>query len=386
MPCSECKARNLLKTNKAVIYKRNPFTIKLTWECEENTQPCSLGIDVGSKIASMSVTTSVKELLSCNIVLRNDIMELISSRAANRRSRRYRKTRNRQIRVLNRIHTKKKGWLPPSVKHKLTTHIQMVERIGKLLPISSIRIECAIFDVKNELIDENYFNTVREYVINRDGYKCCGKSGCKNKDFEVHHIETRKTGGNSPNNLITLCKECHNNYHTGVLKLKHKRQKSYKHESFMSMIRHQLVENIKTKYNDVEVVYGNQTSKIRTSLGLSKQHYNDAFCISGNLNAIRTSHYFIFRKVRRHNRMLHKHTISPNGTRKLNKCEYKIFNFRLFDKVIYNNLPYYITSRRTRGAFIIKDIFWGNKKDLTCKKLKFVESACGYVLGHEPKI
>ena len=25
----------------------------------------------------------------------------------------------------------------------------------------------------------------------------------------VHHIESRKTGGNAPNNLITLCETCH---------------------------------------------------------------------------------------------------------------------------------------------------------------------------------
>ena len=37
--------------------------------------------------------------------------------------------------------------------------------------------------------------------------------------LNVHHLESRKTGGNSPDNLITLCKTCHNMYHQGLISL-----------------------------------------------------------------------------------------------------------------------------------------------------------------------
>src|SRR6266699_2908506 len=53
------------------------------------------------------------------------------------------------------------------------------------------------------------FWNVREYVLFRDGHTCkwcLGKSG--DKIFNVHHIESRKTGGDSPDNLITLCETC----------------------------------------------------------------------------------------------------------------------------------------------------------------------------------
>ncbi|MDR1542085.1 MAG: HNH endonuclease [Clostridiales bacterium] len=41
---------------------------------------------------------------------------------------------------------------------------------------------------------------------------CHGRKGCKNPILNVHHIETRKIGGDAPNNLITLCEDCHNGY------------------------------------------------------------------------------------------------------------------------------------------------------------------------------
>jgi hypothetical protein len=38
MPCKPAKARHLLEENKAKVVKREPFTIQLLWNCEENTQ------------------------------------------------------------------------------------------------------------------------------------------------------------------------------------------------------------------------------------------------------------------------------------------------------------------------------------------------------------
>lgn len=55
----------------------------------------------------------------------------------------------------------------------------------------------------------------------RDEHKCQHCKG-KSKDpvLNVHHIESRKTGGDSPSNLITLCKTCHKEFHKGNIKLK----------------------------------------------------------------------------------------------------------------------------------------------------------------------
>jgi len=49
MPCKPAKAKHLLRDGKAKVIKRTPFTIQLLWDCEENVQPITLGVDAGSK-------------------------------------------------------------------------------------------------------------------------------------------------------------------------------------------------------------------------------------------------------------------------------------------------------------------------------------------------
>jgi hypothetical protein len=48
MPCKPAKARHLLDAGKAKVESLFPFTIRLMWDCEENTQPVTVGIDKGS--------------------------------------------------------------------------------------------------------------------------------------------------------------------------------------------------------------------------------------------------------------------------------------------------------------------------------------------------
>ena len=114
MPCKEAKARKLLKQNKAKIAKREPFTIQLLFECENQIQNITLGVDAGSKHIGLSATTEKKELYAADVELRNDIVELLSTRRENRRTRRN-KLRYREPRFNNRIHSKNKGWFAPSV-------------------------------------------------------------------------------------------------------------------------------------------------------------------------------------------------------------------------------------------------------------------------------
>ena len=44
---------------------------------------------------------------------------------------------------------------------------------------------------------------------------CHGKS--KDRVLNVHHKESRKTGGDSPANLVTLRETCHDLHHTGKI-------------------------------------------------------------------------------------------------------------------------------------------------------------------------
>ena len=49
MPCTETKAKHLLKADKATVIRREPFVIQLKFECGNRTQAITLGVDAGAK-------------------------------------------------------------------------------------------------------------------------------------------------------------------------------------------------------------------------------------------------------------------------------------------------------------------------------------------------
>lgn len=211
------RVRRLLKAGIAKVVKRCPFTIQILKTSKTYKQEVTLGVDAGSKHIGLSATTVKNVLFEADVTLRTDVSKNISARRENRRARRNRKTRHRKPRFNNRVHGKQKGWLAPSVRQKVDCHLTMVEKVHKILPVTKIVAEVASFDIqkiKNPNIsgkeyqqgEQAGFWNVREYALFRDGHKCqcChGKSG--DHVLNVHHIESRKTGGNAPNNLITLC-------------------------------------------------------------------------------------------------------------------------------------------------------------------------------------
>lgn len=383
------KVRRLLKNNKAKVVKRCPFIIQLLYETGSIVQDISLGIDAGSKYIGISATTKENELYASNVELRNDIVDNISTRRQYRRSRRNRKTRYRKPRFNNRVKSKKKGWLAPSIKQKIETHVRVVDNVTKMLPISRIIVECASFDIQKiknpEIHNEQYqqgdqlgFWNVREYVLFRDNHTCqyCkGKSG--NKILNVHHIESRKTGGDAPNNLITLCEYCHKKYHEGKIKLPEKIKRGVKFNDaiFMGIMRWGFYNQIKEKYNNVSMTYGYITKNTRIMNNLPKEHYVDARCISGNPLAKPLVYYFYQKKVRCHNRQIHKAKILKGGIRKNNQAKYTVKGFRLFDKVLYKGIECFIFGRRTSGSMDIRRLD-GTKisAGVTYKKLKLLET------------
>ena len=63
MPCTNVIARLLLKAGKAKVKRKEPFTIKLTYETTNYIQELTLGIDTGSsKIGSAVVNEKVGEV------------------------------------------------------------------------------------------------------------------------------------------------------------------------------------------------------------------------------------------------------------------------------------------------------------------------------------
>ena len=390
MPTTPQKARKLLKNGKAKIYKREPFTIQLLTQTGESKQEISLGIDAGSKFVGISATTEQEELFSAEYKLRNDIVDLLSTRRQSRRTRRSR-LRYREARFQNR--KKNKGWLAPSIQHKIDSHINIVSMIHSILPISKTIVETASFDIQKiqnpEISGKEYqegnklgFWNVRGYVLFRDNHTCqhCkGKS--KDKILNVHHIESRKTGGDSPNNLITLCETCHNDYHKGKIELKVKRGQSFKDTTFMGIMRWSFYEQLKSKYVNISMTYGYITKNTRIENGLEKSHRVDARCISGNPLSKPSKYWYYIEKKRCQNRQIHKINILKGGKKKLNQAKYIVKGFRLFDKVNYNNQECFIFGRRSTGYFDLRTLEGVSiHKSANCKLLKLLEQRNGLLL------
>lgn len=205
------KVRRLLKEHKAIVVKNVPFTIQLLYETTEFVQPITLGVDSGYKYVGLSATTETKELYAEEVTLRTDVVNLLASRREARGTRRDIHTRYRPPSYNNRGIDD--GWIAPSVRQKIESHVNAIENVHEILPVSLVRVEVASFDIQKiknpDIFGVEYqqgeqlgFWNVREYVLWRDNHKCqCCKGKSGDKRLNVHHIESRKTGGNAPNDL-----------------------------------------------------------------------------------------------------------------------------------------------------------------------------------------
>lgn len=279
------------------------------------------------------------------------------------------------------------NWLPPSITNKINSHLYIIDQLHKILPITQIIVEVASFDIErikeklfetNQIDDElDYltFQNIRAFVLYRDRYLCqhCkGKS--KDKKLEVHHIESRKTGGNSPNNLITVCSVCHKKHHDSNSLFQFTRGSSFRDATFMNILKSRIVKLLREKYRNVKLTYGFQTSYTRNLIGLEKEHYNDAFCIAGYTSATKLKYFYKIVKTRCHNRKIHLSKFIKGGIRKRNQASFEVFGFRLFDKVDFQGNECFIYGRRERGAFEIRKLDGETiKAGVTYKKLKLVE-------------
>lgn len=385
--------RRLLRDGKACVVKRTPFTIKLNYQTTTYVQEVILGIDAGTRHIGVSATTNSKELFSSEVVLRKDIVDLLSTRREQRRTRRDR-LRYRKARFDNRKREDK--WLAPSVQNRVDAHLKVIRNVHKILPIAKTTIEVAQFDaqlIKNPNIrsvdyqrgEQMGFWNVREYVLARDGHKCQHCHG-KSKDpiLNVHHLESRKTGGNAPNNLITLCETCHKDYHKGKFELKIKRGTLLRDAAVMNIMRWSVYEKARQEFENVHLTYGYITKNTRIQNGIVKTHAADARCISGNPLVSPLPFYYLQKQIRRHNRQIHKENILKGGKKKANQSPYRVKGFRLFDKVKYNGVECFVYGRRANGSFDIRKMD-GTKvhAGISFQKLKLLEVRKNFLITKE---
>lgn len=320
------KVRILLRKKLAKVVQAKPFTIQLLYDSDTYIQPSTLGVDSGYLNIGYSTITEDKELVSGEVKLLQGMKERLYERSMYRRNRRQR-LRYRAPRFNNRVSSKKQGWLAPSIKHKLDSHIRFIEKIRQLIPVRNVIIEVANFDIQAlkdagiegtayQMGEQMGFWNLREYILHRDGHKCQNPN-CKNKSKEpilrIHHIIYRSEGGtDAPDNLITLCDKCHTpaNHKKGKFlydwMIEGHKVKKFKDSTFMSMVRWRLVNYLKEQLNcEGNHTYGYITKNHRINLGLEKTHYNDAFCIAGGTTQLRVEPV-IYQQIKRNNRSLEK--------------------------------------------------------------------------------
>ena len=117
-PCTPCIARKLLEAGKAAIYRQYPFTIVLKKAVTANPEPIELKLDPGSKVTGIALVQGQKVVFGAELTHRGQAIKMsLESRRAVRMGRRARHCRYRQARFLNR--TRPKGWLAPSLAHRV---------------------------------------------------------------------------------------------------------------------------------------------------------------------------------------------------------------------------------------------------------------------------
>ena len=331
MPTNEYRARRLIRSGKATIYKYRPFTIKLTVREDGYNQPIEYCCDTGYQHIGISIKSHKHEYVNEQRDLLKDETEKHNDCRKYRRARRNRKTRYRKARWNNRKDNLIcKDGFAPSIRNKRDIHVQLFKMYYDVMPITNVTFEMGQFDPQllkaiedNKPIPEGTdyqqgeqygYSTLREAVFSRDNYKCicCGKSAIKDGIIlKIHHLGYRiGDRSNRMSNLATVCSNCHtskNHKEGGKLYDLKPKLKRFKGATFMTMVRYSMWDKLKIVARDVNLhmTYGAMTKLKRKQLNVKKSHSNDAYCM-GDFHPKHRADFKNYQKKRRNNRILSK--------------------------------------------------------------------------------
>ena len=305
-PCSPTIAKKLLRAGKAAVFRQYPFTIILKKAIDlKEIKQCQLKLDPGSITTGIAILQGNKLIWAAELFHRGQqIKDALLSRRSLRKGRRARKTRYRQPRFLNR--TRVKGWLPPSLEHRVLTTMTWIKRLVKLCPINSIAMELVRFDTQKlqnpEIAGTEYQQgtlyqyEVREYLLEKFN-RTCAYCGAKDTPLEVEHIKPKSKGGsNRVSNLAIACIPC--NQAKSNLDIKEflaekpsvlKRIGAFakaplKDAAAVNSTRRKLLNSLKETGLTVATGTGGQTKFNRTQQELTKTHWLDAACVGDTPN------------------------------------------------------------------------------------------------------
>ena len=247
--------QKLLDTGKARIAEHVPFTIQLLYDNTPVLQPVTFAEDPGRTNIGMAALSLKGELLfSAVCETRNkEIAKLMEDRRKYRRASRSgeRKARQRlairfgtvlkagmmmrklpkyaadkfitckvirntESRFCNR--KRDEGWLTPSVNHLVDTHIHLLHKMQKFLPITDVALEVNRFAFllleDPSISGVDFQNGPLKGFDNRDAAVYDLQDGkcllCRKEIEHYHHIVPKSRGGsNTLGNIAGLCKSCH---------------------------------------------------------------------------------------------------------------------------------------------------------------------------------
>ena len=223
MPCSPARARRLLRSGRARVHHLAPFVIRLVDRLVEDSvvTGVEVKIDPGSKSTGVAVTTATPAgmvgLVSFEVQHRGRLIsKKLEQRSNYRRGRRSRNLRYRAPRFNNR--TKPKGWLAPSLRHRVDTTMSLVTRLRQWAPVTGIAQELVRFDMAKmespEITGAEYQQgtlagyETREYLLAKWN-RTCAYCGATNTPLNLDHIHPRAAGGsNRVSNLALACIPC----------------------------------------------------------------------------------------------------------------------------------------------------------------------------------
>ena len=300
-------ARHLLKSGKAAVFRRFPFTLILKTESTEPVREIQVKIDPGSKTTGIALTQGSYVIWGAELSHRGRaIQKSLSSRSAIRRGRRNRHTRYRKCRSLNRA--RPEGWLAPSLQHRVETTLTIVNKIIKFAPITGISQELVRFDLQQlenpEISGIEYQQgelqgyEIREYLLQKWDRKC-SYCGVKYVPLQIEHIYPKVKGGsNRISNLCLACDSC--NKKKGVQDIETflakkpevlkniiaQAKQPLKDAAAVNSTRNALLNRLKETGLPVVTASGGKTKFNRSRLELHHTHWIDAACV-GDVDSLK---------------------------------------------------------------------------------------------------
>ncbi len=301
-PTKERKAWFLIRKKRAILINKYPMTIQLNKKID-NDDVCKdeirCGIDDGGLHVGIALIQKGKIqnklIFKGTIEQRNDVHYLMKTRGDRRRFRRYHK-RYRQVRFDNRSSSKRFDRIAPTILQKRQAIIRIINALNKWINITSYWLEDVSLDVRaltdgyksykweycvSNRLDEN----IRKAVLLRDNFTCmeCGKFKCR---LEVHHIKPRRlNGSNTLDNLITLCKSCHqktegkeDSYMDKYFHMLNSSDKKGLNYAQHVMIGKKWLRKQISNFGILHLTNGGDTANKRIDWNIEKSHSNDAIC------------------------------------------------------------------------------------------------------------